>query len=221
MSTISTKIDLRKLKMVDVFELLKLKEEENKQQKKYYVYYAPSTGEVVHFRNYLEEDTFPYIEILESDLDVPILEFDSRNYFVSQKDNKPHLIRNNNNEQKYDVDNVIYQVPKIISSNRSDIKHDEYELLIEQNNKDRVFRLKLSPLVKEIFYDRRNTHQNKIYIYVTAEDDPNILYQTLEFTIYDLIVNQYYTISFDNFDGGKCNLFSQKYFHLYLHMDIQ
>lgn len=208
--------------MTDVFELLRLREEQNKLEKKYYVYYEPSTGEIIHFRNCLENDSYPYIEILESELDIPPLEFESRNYFVSQKNKKLELVKKNDAaETQFNIDNVVYQIPKVIAKARNQLKKNPYDLLIEQNNKDRVFRLKFSSEMKKMYYDRENLLQLKLHIYVTAEDDPNILYQILEFKMYDLITNAYYTIPFEDFNGEKCNLFSKKYFHLYLHADIR
>lgn len=208
--------------MTDVFELLRLREEQNKLEKKYYVYYDTSSGEIIHFRNCLENDSYPYIEISESDLDVPILQFESRNYFVSQKNKKLELVRKNDNaELEFNIDNVVYQIPKVEVKSRNQLKKNPYDLLIEQNNKDRVFRLKFSPEMKKMYYDRENLLQTKLHIYVTAEDDPNILYQILEFKMYDLITHEFYTIPFEDFNEKRCNLFAKKYFHLYVHADVR
>lgn len=206
----------------DVFELLKQKEQESKKEKKFYVYYAPSTGEIIHLRNYLEEDSYPFITILESDLEDSIENFRSKNYIVVEKNKKMKLIKVDNiTIDQFNIDDLIYQVPKIVLENRNQIKKHYYDIVIEQNNKDKVFRLKFSSETKEKFLPQLNLRQLSLAIYVTAESDPHILYQTLEFKIQDLLDNQYYTINYNNFDGSSCNLFSRKYFQTYVHADIR
>ena len=186
------------------------------------MYYEPSTGEIIHLRNYLEEDLYPFITILESDLDDPIQNFKSKNYIVVEKNKKMKLIKVDNiTIDQFNIDHLIYQVPRIVLENRNQIKKHYYDIVIEQNNKDRVFRLKFSPETKEKFLTQVNLRQLSLAIYVTSENDPHILYQTLEFKIHDLLDHQYYTIQYNDFDGSPCNLFSRKYFQTYLHADIR
>ena len=206
----------------DIFELLKQKEQENKAEKKFYIYYEPSTGEVVHLRNYLEQDSHPFITITESDLEESIENFKPKDYLVLENKKKMKLIKADTiTIDQFNIDDLIYQIPKITVENRNQIKKHYYDIAIEQNNKDRVFRLKFSSETKEKFLPQQNLRQLSLSIYVTAESDPHILYQILEFKIRDLLDNQYYTINFDDFNGEKCNLFSRKYFQTYLHADIR
>lgn len=206
----------------DIFELLKQKEQEIKAEKKFYVYYEPSTGEVVHLRNYLEQDQQPFITITESDLEEPIENFKSSDYLVLENKKKMKLVKIDTvTADQFNVDDLIYQIPKVFVENRNQIRKHHYDIVIEQNNKDKVFRLKFSPEIKEKFSLQQNLKQMSLSIYVTAESDPHILYQILEFRMQDLLDNQYYTINFDDFNGETCNLFSRKYFQTYLHADVR
>lgn len=205
----------------DVFELLKEKEKENQKEKKFYVYYEPSTGEIIHLRNYVEEDSHPFITISESDLDGPIDNFKTDGYLVLEKKKKMKLVKIDTVINQSNIDDLIYQLPKITIEDRFQIKNHHYDIAVEQNNKDRVFRLKLSAETKENFYPQLLLRQLTLNIYVTAENDPHILYKTLEFKLQDLLDHQFYTINFDDFDGESCNLFAKKYFQTYLHADIR
>ena len=205
----------------DVFELLKQKEQESKKEKKFYVYYEPSSGEVIHLRNYLEQDSLPFITITESDIDESINNFKTNGYLVLEKTKKMTLVKVDKiTIDQFNIDDLIHQIPKVNLEDRTQIKNHYYDIVIEQNNKDKVFRLKFSPETKEKFLSQGNLRQLTLAIYVTSENDPHILYQTLEFKIQDLLDNQYYTMEYNDFDGSPCNLFSRKYFQTYLHVDI-
>lgn len=203
----------------DIFELLKEKEQENQKEKKFYVYYDSSTEEIIHFRNYLEEDLYPFIVVSESDIDCTLDKFNPSDYRVLNVEKKLKLIKNERSQ--FNIKNVIHLIPKVIINNKNQIKNYQYDIIIEQNNKDRVFQLKLSTDTKEKFILQKSLKDLRLNVYVTAENDPHILYQTLEFKIEDLLKNGYHKIPFDDFNEGKCNLFSNKYFQEYLHVDIQ
>ena len=100
-----------------------------------------------------------------------------------------------------------------------------YDLLIEQNNKDKKFRIKLAKEFRERFLSSETTRQ-RVSVYVTAVDDPNILYKTLKLSIGQLLTDEYYKIDFDGksdyntFKGDDSNIFSMRYFKKYLHVDI-
>lgn len=206
----------------DVFELLRIKEKESKEEKKFYVHYEPSTGEIIYFRNYIEQESYPFITVTEADIGTSVIDFDSTRFLVIAQNNKPCLVKKIDSiSDQYNINDLVYQIPKIVLKNRNQIKKCSYDIVIEQNNKDGVFRLKLDKETKEFFLFQKELHQLSLDIYVTAENDPNILYQTLEFKMYDLVSNEYYTLNFDKFFGNTCNLYSKKYFQNYLHADIR
>lgn len=205
----------------DVFEILRQLELYNSNEKKFYVYYDPSTGEIIHFRNYFEDDPHPFIEVLESELDTPIEQFDLKKYFVSKKGDKAELSRIDTIaalENINNIDSLIYQLPKVDLKDFNN--QEETDLIVEQDNIKEIFRIIFSKATKERFL-RYRSMQQELNIYVTAESDPNILYKTLKFKISDLIDNDSFVINFEDFSGENCNLFSVKYFESYIHVDIR
>lgn len=202
----------------DIFELLKQKENENKKEKKFYVYYDPVTGEIIHFRNYIENDILPFIEMSEADIHESIENFIPKNYFVLETSDGLKLIKSEKIINQIDINNIIHQVIKITSENQIE-SIQPYDLIIEQDNKNKLFKITASPEIKKRIFAQNLLHL-VMYIYVTAEDDPNILYQTLEFKMDDLKYESY-IINFDDNINEPCNLFLKKYFQTYLHVDIR
>ena len=201
----------------DIFERLKKQISEASLEKTFYVYYNPSTGEIIHFRNYAENDVHPFIQIKESDIDTPLEKFEMKDYLVLERDKKLKLVKVLNYFNTIsDVDDVIYLVPRINVKNDD----DDPELIIEQDNLKKVFRISLSHRLREKFRAFKEFRQN-MNVYVTEEGDPNILYKTLEFNIHDLVNSEYKEIPFDEFEGTVCNIYLMKYFQSYLHVDLR
>lgn len=204
----------------DIIKILRKQEEELHLKPTFYIHYDPTTLRIVNFRNYHEKsDQYPYVLMTEEEIGIPLKEFNVTNYFIKPKEKKI---------EKKEIDNIlitkiddrIYEIPKIISKDRITYADRRFDLLIEQNNPLKEFRLKLSPSLRETYYQRGRT-LTESNVYVTAVNDPNILYKTLKFRFLDLIENEYYTIKFDDFEGNKVNIYSTKYFEDYLHVDIR
>lgn len=201
----------------DPFKLLDDLIRSTNQEKFYYVYYNPITGEITSFRNEIVEDTFPFIEIKSSDIDVSIEEFNMIDYRVWKKDNNLTLIRKPASiEFLSDDSQLIYRVPR-----QEENKHvsDNPDMVIEQDNDHKLFRICLSESVIEKFQGLELVNQN-MSVYVTEEGDPNILYETLTFNISEIISSGSKEIPFGSFSGGVCNIFLTKYFESYLHTEV-
>lgn len=203
-----------------IFEYLRQQEEASKNPPVFYIHYDPHTTRAVNLRNYLEtSDNLPYIELAEKDLDLKDPNFTISNYRVIAADKKIEKI-------EYDetpivtIADFIYEIPKTKSKERITAKDRHFDLLIEQNNPLGEFRIKLSKELKEKFALQGKNAQ-VMHVYVTALNDPNILYKTLKFTFGDLIKNEYYTLYFEDFKGNEANVYALKYFQEYLHVDIR
>ena len=121
-----------------------------------------------------------------------------------------------------DADNIVHQIPKRQSN--SDIKISQanyrFDVLIEQDNINREFRIRLSGEIKDQY--RQDINSKKYIIcYVTAENDPNILYKKLDIPLSKLLQYHYYTIPYDDFKDLSCNIFSLRHFNNYLHLVIE
>lgn len=203
-----------------VFDILKKQEEEIKNKPVFYVHYDLETLKIINIRNYLDSnDKLPFIEMTLDNFDFAAKDFDSVNYRVNLTEKTLDKIVDNLLDLKK-IDDFIYEVPKMESEVRITYADRPFDLLIEQNNPLKEFRIKLSKLLRDKFILQDRNFQ-KIFVYVTATNDPNILYKTLQFTFGDLIKNEYYTIKYDDFNGSPANIYAFKYFEDYLHVDIR
>lgn len=204
----------------EIIKFLNEQEKALKQKPKFFLHYNPETLRIVNFRNYLEsKDELPYIELTEEQLGVPLKNFDVIDYFVSPDKKKIEKIVDEGVTVSK-IDDLIYEIPKVVSDKRLTYKDKQFDLMIEQNNTLREFKIKLSKPIKERFRFQARSAQ-EMSVYVTAMNDPNILYKTLKFTFSNIIENEYFTITFGDFGGQEVNIYASKYFDNYLHVDIR
>jgi len=204
----------------ELIKFLNQQELASKKKPIFFLHYNPETLRIVNFRNYLEtKDELPYIELTEEELGIPLKNFDVINYFVIPDKKKIEKIIDEGISISK-IDDLIYEIPKIISNKRLTYKDKQFDLMIEQNNSLREFKIKLAKPLKEKFrFQGRSTQEMSVY--VTAMNDPNILYKTLKFTFSNIIENEYFTITFGDFGGQEVNIYASKYFDNYLHVDIR
>jgi hypothetical protein len=187
----------------------------------FYFHYDTLTGRVMSIRNYFEsDDTYPYIKVSQSDYDPDI---SMNDYRIIDKDGKKTLVKNLNlidNIPK--IDDTIYQIRKQLASPEVKISQRNYQfdLLIEQDNDKKEFRIRVSGEIKDQYHQVLTTNR-KLVCYVTAENDPNILYRTLDIPMGHLLNYNYYTIPYGEYDGTPCNIFAFRFFQNYLHLVIE
>lgn len=205
---------------LEIFELLRKQEEEIRKQPVYYVYYDKSTYRIISLKNYLDEiDVNPYIKFAHTDFDFTSPGFNIVNYIIDPNEKKLKKIEDELIQIKT-IDDYIYEIPKVISDRRLTYADRSFDLLIEQNNSLKEFRIKLSKNLKEKF-SLQNMFSQDMAVYVTEISDPNILYKTLKFSFGDVIFNEYYTIPFEDFKGNATNVYALRYFENYLHVDVR
>jgi hypothetical protein len=196
---------------IDVFELLNQLENPVENTKRY-VYYNIADGKVLHIRNYKEDDQSPFIEVDTKDINESKSLSD---YLVVPHNNKMVLIEVKVDWPDFDINNDIYEIEK------TSYKPKEYDLLITQNNKKKSFVVSLSAELK--FKLRGFAGQTRTMIlYVTSENDPNILYSTITISSDDLIKEKTLRYKFDNdYDGSiPCNIYTRKMFENYKHWEM-
>ena len=203
-----------------IFELLRQQEEAIKKKPVFYIHYDPITTLGVNLRNYLDStDPLPYVEFNQDEFDFSSPSFSICNYRIIADERKLIKI-----EEKVipisKIADFIYEIPKVISKDRITYADRPFDLLIEQNNPLSEFRIKLSKPLKEKFALQGKNNQS-MHVYVTALNDPNILYKTLKFTFGELIQHEYYTLPFEDFNGDMANVYALKYFQEYVHVDIR
>lgn len=186
----------------------------------YYFYYDPLTGNIFHMRNYFEVDKLPHIVVPKDSVENDIKIDD---YQILEKNGTFQLVKKEklvNNIVK--IDDNIHQIKKLLADPNKKISQINYQfdLLIEQDTIKQEFRIRLSGAIKDQLRLDTKTNQN-IICYVTEENDPNILFRSLDIPLSKLLQYHYYTIPYDDYDGIPCNIFSLKYFENYLHLVIE
>jgi hypothetical protein len=186
----------------------------------FYFHYDPSTGIVKNLRPYLEDDNLPYVTATQDEVTNDICLDD---YRVIEKDGKALLVKRDKSVENISrIDDNIHQIPKYPADPNKKISQVNYQfdLLIEQDNINKEFRLRISGMIKDQYRESLRSNQQFLF-YVTEENDPNILYKTLDIPLSKLLQYHYYTIPYDEYDGTACNIFSTKYFLTYLHLVIE
>jgi hypothetical protein len=181
----------------------------------YYVYYDPHTGSVLHIRNYEEIDLYPHIVVLSSEL--PEKNRNLSDYSVVEKNGEFKLTNKKVDLIKFNINEDIHMVKKIITDEDSSV----FDILIKQDNQEKKFYIIMS---ESLANRMENLWKNKrdIIMYVTSENDPNILYSTISFDAVLLIENKSITVEFDDYDGLlPCTFFTKKIFENYKHWDMR
>lgn len=209
--------------MMDPFEELRLLKQLLTQEAKYYFYYDIASGEIISIMSYMDPNEFnPYIEISVND---PLVNTDVLNkiyYEAIEVDNKRILARKKINfDSIKKIDDIIYKIPREYINSEFEISEIDYkfDILIEQNTIKKEFRIRMSGYNRDQ-YDHTIESKNVLVFYVTADNDPTILYKKLEIPVKNLISNKYFSISYDT-EIYDCNIFSNRYFQDYKHLVIQ
>jgi len=186
----------------------------------YYFHYDPVTGLIVNLRNYLEVDEYPYLKFPFTDFESNISSNDYQ--ILDINGNKQLVKRNKSIETISKIDNKIYQIPKKKADLNIKISQANYQfdILVEQDNIKKEFRISLSGRLKDQYHQDLNSKKS-IILYITAENDPNILYKTFDIPLNKLLQYHSYTIPYNEFEDISCNIFSIKYFNNYLHLVIE
>jgi len=184
----------------------------------YYFHYDPSNGNIKNINPSLEDNEFPYIELPQNEVDVTI-EYITE-YQIIERDSKPTLVKKEIKKIS-NIDDNIHQIPKRLANPDKKISQLNYrfDMLIEQDNSKKEFRIRVSGLIKDQYRESLYSKQ-RFLCYVTSENDPNILYKTLDIPLDKLLQYHYYTISYDDYDGTPCNIFCMRYFYNYLHLVV-
>jgi hypothetical protein len=196
-------------------ELLKMMSE--KDNPMYYFYYDPSTGEIIHMRNYLELDKFSYIEVPQNEVENNIIVSD---YQILEKDEKLQLVKK---EKVIDVSRIysnIKSVRRLFINPTDEISYKiyQYDILIEHDTIKKEYRIKLSDSIKDHSEKYLDVNQQFTF-YVTKDNDPNIILNILYTSLQELLECSSVTIHYSDHNETLCNIFSS-YSYDFLHLVI-
>tara|TARA_B110000503_G_scaffold99799_1_gene149282 strand:+ start:16244 stop:17572 length:1329 start_codon:yes stop_codon:yes gene_type:complete len=103
----------------------------------------------------------------------------------------------------------------------SDIDSD---IVVIENQIDKYWSIRLSNAMKEFLKSSSYRKNDKLYFSITSKYDPNILYRTLDFSLNDLLNNNYkvYDFKYDcEFTGDEVSIYTTKFFDSYAHEVIK
>lgn len=197
--------------MDNIFDILRQMETAVVSTKRY-VYYDSKTGQVIHIRNYIDNsDILPYLEI-ESDT-IANEKFAISDYVVIEKKGELTLLKVDRSYFEIIVSDEIYKLPKYTLA----ANVENSELLIVQDNNLKQFEISASPDL----YSKFSSKIKVISLYVTFEDDPNILYSTIMIPISKLINQEKFFVDFGDYNGSPCSIYVQKIFEDYKHLELK
>jgi hypothetical protein len=199
---------------MDPFEELKFYE--NNQETPLFVHYNKKTGSIIHVRNYLEYDKHPFIQVTQTQ----VLD-DVTKYHVDITSSPPTLLKVADITDSFSTNiESISKYEKITTNKKVTQRDYKFDLLIEQDDIAQQFRIRLSTKLKKQF-GKLHDFNETIKVYVTEENDPNILHQTLKFNIKNLINATSFIIAYNNFNGGDCSLYGYEHFATNLHIEVK
>ena len=140
-----------------------------------YVVFNPDTSEVLSIPNYKPESG-SYIEVDPQEVKDLLLGVEPMSYYYvhfSKLTKKYELrLRLNNNIDSYNVNDLIYEIPKRKKANA--------DVTITQNIKDTCWKIRVDGDLKASILAQKVSSNYIVSFSITKVNDPNILYKTLE-----------------------------------------
>ena len=188
------------------------------QELKFYINFNAETGDIKKFTNQFD-DSSPSIEI-DRDAYVKFIkgELSGRDYAVrpaTTGEFKYELVTKHKNLLEFDVDKSIHNIQK------SDTVEFDNGFVIKQNLKDKTWTVSLTPELKE-FLTKTTYYKEKVqHLFVTAEDDPNILLESINIPLWKILYEKEYIVDDCNKEVAKredISVYCGKAFENYVHI---
>jgi hypothetical protein len=186
-----------------------------------FVFYESYDGTIKGISNQIEELDLPYISLSIDDVNKtidgtrPIYEYK----VVFSPDEKEFILIHIEEDVEFlsSVNEVIYQYPMIIDTSVPldfDLTND---ITVVQDFNDTCWKFYINGTLAYSLRNRNLHFEDIIEIYVTALNDPNILYKTLRIPLKTFVENYFYVLPFDHIDYSKdkISLYSRKVFSKY------
>lgn len=202
-------------------ETLKQQEQKTIVNNDQYVFYDSITGDLKGISNSSSELNLPYIILNIEELNQiingtnPLHEY---KVIFSPNEKEFVLIHVDEEEEGLrSISDVIYQYPfRVITGIPLEFDKNN-DITVIQDYSDTCWKFYINEELarnlgnKKLYFD--NTHE----LYVTALNDPNILYKTLKIPLKILITEYYYILPFDDIDykETKISIYSRKLFNKY------
>tara|TARA_B110000503_G_scaffold142949_1_gene241779 strand:- start:9500 stop:10084 length:585 start_codon:yes stop_codon:yes gene_type:complete len=184
----------------------------------FYLNFKELTGEIWKITNELDIST-PYIEVDKTTM----VEFAEehkkmRDYIVvpsSDKTAKYEIKFKHKDLSEFDVDSSIHQLSKVVAAENSSA------FSIIQNIKNGTWTISLTEELRELLTSTLYYKDKNQVIYITKKNDPNILLDTLDIMLYNVLYTDYYVMPGVNSVVAKnkdVSLYCGKVFENYYHI---
>lgn len=185
---------------------------------KWYFNFKEPGGEIWKITNELDSST-PYIEV-EAELYKEFATEQKRmqDYIIvptGKQDLKYELQLKHQDLLTFDVDKSIHQIQKVNSIDNNNA------LIVEQNIKKGTWTVSMSEQLRGLLTQTAYYKDKTQLIYVTDQDDPNILLDTIEIKLYNVLFNEYYVMPEQSIKAAQrknVSLYCGKTFENYYHM---
>lgn len=179
-----------------------------------FIYYEPDTGNIIKISNKLEDTTHSVLEI-DASLVLDIFTGDKQ---ISQFRVKYDLTLKCKSLVEISDSTVIssltdrfFKIPKNIESNP--------DLIIIQNFKNKEWEMRIDDSLLSMSYTEAHNYK-KVLFSITSENDPNIVYRTLNVDLNELLTAQSLSYPFQ-YESEKhynnVSIYTPKYFNTYSH----
>lgn len=186
-------------------------------EQKFYLNFNEKTGEIWKVTNELD-DTTPYLEI-SRELMVEFTEQKKNmdDYIVVPSDTgeaKFDLKFKHRTLESFDVDKSIHQLPKYVEDQR-------LVFYIIQDTKQKCWKAKLSSDLKKLLSSTGYYKDKNHVVFVTDQDDPNFLLDTLVINFSEVLTKEYQLIKNTNpmvAQRRDVSVYCGKVFENYMHV---
>lgn len=186
-----------------------------------FVFYDPNTGDLKGFSNSNTELDLPFITLNIEEINQiidgtrPIYEY---KVIFSPNEKEFVLIHVNDEEDVLQsINDIIYQIPFKIDTSVPLEFDSANDITVVQDYIDTCWKIYINGDLANTLAKRKLYFDNIYELYVTALNDPNVLYKTMTVPLKELITNFYYIIPFDDLDynEAKISIYSRRLFNKY------
>ena len=185
---------------------------------KFYINFKEDTGEIWKITNELDSST-PYIEIdRQTMLDFSEERKKMDDYIVvpsSDKDLKYEIKFKHKDLTEYDVDKSIHHLPKVKKVDT----HNAFSII--QNLKKGTWTISLTEELRTLLTSTLYYKDKNQVIYITKKDNPNVLLDTLDIKLYNVLYSESYEMQEQDkavAQNSDVSLYCGKVFENYYHI---
>lgn len=187
-------------------------------EQKFYINFKEATGEIWKVTNELDVST-PYIEVDRQTMkDFAEQHKKMTDYVVvpSSDENLKYEIKFKHRDLlEFDVDKSVHHLPKVVDYDTNNA------FVIRQHLKDGVWTIYLTEKLRSLLTSTLYYKDKNQIVYVTQKDNPNVLLDTLDIKMYNVLYADSYQLESQNVtvaQNPNVSLYCGKVFDNYFHI---